>query len=57
MATLAPQITAAGITSPDYSDILAELQDGYYSIYGSDAVLTSDSQDGQLLAIFAQAYL
>lgn len=55
MATLAPQITATGISSPDYSDILAELQNGYYSIYGSDAVLTPDSQDGQLLAIFAQA--
>ncbi len=54
-ADLVDFITAAGITSPDYSDILAELQDGYYSIYGSDAVLTSDSQDGQLLAIFAQA--
>lgn len=55
MATLGPQITATGISSPDYSDILAELQNGYYSIYGSDAVLTPDSQDGQLLAIFAQA--
>lgn len=55
MATLAPQITPAGISGPDYADIFRELQNGYWSIYGTDADLDPDSQDGQQLAIFAQA--
>lgn len=55
MATLAPQISSTGISGPDYADILAQLQNAYWSIYGSDAVLTADSQDGQFLAVVAQA--
>lgn len=55
MTTLAAQITPTGITALDYSDTLTALQNGFTSIYGSDAVLTSDSQDGQFLAIFGQA--
>lgn len=53
--TLAATIDATGISSPDYDDILAQLNNAYWSIYGSDADLSPDSQDGQLLAIFAQA--
>lgn len=48
-------ISATGITAPTYADILAALHASYRSIYGSDAYLESDSQDGQLLAIFALA--
>jgi len=55
MTTLSPQITAAGISGPSYADIFAQLQSQYWQIYGSDAVLTPDTQDGQLLAVFAQA--
>lgn len=55
MATLACTIDATGISAPSYSDIFTSLQNSYWSIYGSDAVLTPDSQDGQLLAVFAQA--
>jgi uncharacterized phage protein gp47/JayE len=55
MATLACTIDATGISAPSYNDIFAALQNTYLSIYGSDAVLTPDSQDGQLLAAFAQA--
>jgi hypothetical protein len=55
MTTLSPQITAAGISGPSYPDILAQLQSSYWQIYGSDALLTPDTQDGQLLAVFAQA--
>jgi len=55
MATLAPQITSAGISAPSYADILAELQFFFWSIYGSDADLDADTQDGQFLAIIAQA--
>lgn len=54
MPTLAAQITPEGIIAPDYADIFAQLQLAYWSIYGSDAVLDADSQDGQLLGIFAR---
>jgi uncharacterized phage protein gp47/JayE len=55
MATLAAQISSAGISSPSYADILAELQYLFWSIYGSDANLDADTQDGQFLAVLAQA--
>ena len=45
--TLAVQITDAGISGPSYADILAQLRITYWGIYGSDAVLDDDSQDGQ----------
>lgn len=48
-------IDANGISGPSYAEVLAALQADYQSIYGSDVVLTPDSQDGQLLSIFAQA--
>ncbi len=55
LATLGPTITSAGITIPQFSDIYASLQASFQAIYGSDAYISPDSQDGQLLAIFAQA--
>ena len=55
MTTLACTITPTGIYAPDYADIYAQLQVLYWGIYGSDADLDPDSQDGQFLAIFAQA--
>jgi len=55
LATLACTIDANGITAPSYNDIYSSLQASFYQIYGSDAYITPDSQDGQLLAIFAQA--
>src|SRR5215472_16616965 len=48
-------ITAAGLTSPSYADVLAYLTASYQSIYGSDADLDPDTQDGQWIAIQAQA--
>ncbi len=48
-------INESGISGPTYAEVLAALQADYQSIYGSDAVLTSDTLDGQLLANFAQA--
>lgn len=51
----APTIDASGISAPSYSEILADLQDRFRAIYGSDAYITPDTQDGQLLAIFAKA--
>lgn len=55
MATLGPTLDATGISVPDYSDIYTQLQNGYLSIYGTDSDLDPDTQDGQFLAIFAQA--
>lgn len=53
--SLAAYIDATGIHAPTYAQVLASLQASYQGIFGSDAYLGSDSQDGQLLAIFAQA--
>lgn len=53
--SLAAYIDATGIHAPTYADVLASLQASYKGIFGSDAYLGSDSQDGQLLAIFAKA--
>jgi uncharacterized phage protein gp47/JayE len=55
MTTVGPTLNATGFFVPDYSDVFTQLQSAYLSIYGSDAVLTPDTQDGQFLAIFAQA--
>lgn len=55
LATLAAQVTSAGISAPTYNQILQSLQESFRAIYGSDAYLAPDSQDGQLLAILAQA--
>ncbi len=55
LPTLACTISAAGISAPQYSDILASLQASAQLIFGSDVYLQPDSQDGQLLAVFAQA--
>ncbi|MGN8184605.1 baseplate J/gp47 family protein [Burkholderia sp. 22088] len=55
LTTLAPTIDANGITAPTYADVLAFLQDQYRSIYGADTYLEPDSQDGQLLGVFAKA--
>ena len=44
-----------GITVPSYADVLAYLTAQYQSIYGSDVVLTPDTQDGQWLGVLSQA--
>lgn len=52
-----PQITvdASGIAAPSYQEWLSYLQETYRSIYGADIYIEADSQDGQLLAVLAQA--
>jgi uncharacterized phage protein gp47/JayE len=55
LPTLGATIDANGITAPAYEDILASLQTSYMQIYGSDVDLAADSQDGQWIAIQAQA--
>jgi len=55
LKTLAVTIDASGISGPTYEDILASLETSYRQIYGSDVNLAADTQDGQWLAIQAQA--
>lgn len=55
ITTTAPVIDESGITAPTYAEILEYLQSQYRSIFGADVYLEDDSQDGQLLAIFAKA--
>lgn len=54
MATIAAQVLPTGIVSPDYANILQQIRILYWSIYGSDADLGDDTQDGQFLGILAQ---
>ncbi|MGG2044127.1 baseplate J/gp47 family protein [Burkholderia gladioli] len=55
LTTVAPTISAAGISAPTLADIYAWLQSQVQAIYGADVYIDPDSQDGQLLAMFAQA--
>jgi uncharacterized phage protein gp47/JayE len=55
LPTLGPTISAAGITIPSYNDVLQSLVASMQQIYGSDIVVSPDSQDGQWLAVIAQA--
>lgn len=55
LPTLAAVITATGVVAPTQSDILESLKASFGAIYGSDRYLDADSQDGQLLSIFAKA--
>lgn len=50
-----PVIDRNGITAPQFADILSYLQQQYRAIFGDDVYLANDSQDGQFLAILAQA--
>lgn len=48
-------IDATGYNCADYPTFLTWLQGQYRGVYGQDTYLGPDSQDGQLVAIFAQA--
>lgn len=48
-------IDATGFHYPDYPTVLTYLQDEYRTNYGQDVYLEADSQDGQSLAVQAQA--
>jgi uncharacterized phage protein gp47/JayE len=48
-------IDATGIHVPSFNDVLTYLQGQYRGIYGADVYLGNDSQDGQLLGIYALA--
>lgn len=49
------KVTADGISAPTYEEVLTYFQDKARSIFGSDINIDADTQDGQLIAIFAAA--
>jgi len=55
LGTLACTIDANGISCPSYNDIYQSLIAHMQAIYGSDIYVAADSQDGQMLAVVAQA--
>ncbi|ESK40239.1 hypothetical protein P256_00686 [Acinetobacter nectaris CIP 110549] len=54
LTTIAPQITDSGVSAPTYFEALDYLKDQYKAIYGDDAYLENDSQDGQWLGVIAR---
>ena len=55
MSYFAPYIDSTGVHLPTYEDRLAQLLADYRRIFGSDLVLTEDTQDYQLCSVFAKA--
>lgn len=55
ISEIACTVTNTGITAPTYDVILAWYQTQYRAIYGTDIVLDNSTQDGQWIAIQAQA--
>lgn len=53
--TLSAQVTAAGIVAPSFEDVLTGLRASFRAIYGNDAYIAPDSQDGQFIALIAAA--
>lgn len=51
--SLSAQITPAGITIPQFSDVLEQIKTVFRGIYGQDIYIEDDSEDGQWLAILA----
>ena len=49
------EVTQSGITAPAFDEVLEYFQGKAREIFGSDIVITPDSQDGQMISIFAQA--
>lgn len=56
-ASLTPYIDDTGLHVPEYNDIKNTLESAWQGIYGEDIYLEPDSQDGQLIAVFALALL
>jgi uncharacterized phage protein gp47/JayE len=52
---LVGHIDETGIHIPTYPALLVELQDAFRAIFGADVYLEADSQEGQMLAMFALA--
>ena len=55
LTTVAPTVTATGITAPTYYEIVDYFKEQYKAIYGDDAYLENDSMDGQWIGVIARA--
>ncbi|HGH3561191.1 TPA: baseplate J/gp47 family protein [Acinetobacter baumannii] len=55
LTTVAPVITDAGVSAPTYYEIDDYLKTKFKGIYGEDAYLENDSQDGQMIGVFSRA--
>lgn len=55
LTTVAPVLTDAGVMAPTYYEVVEHLKEKYREIYGQDAYLENDSQDGQWIGIIARA--
>lgn len=55
LSATAPYIDATGIHAPDYQTCLNYLVGKYQAIYGADTYLGNDSQDYEMLSVFALA--
>lgn len=53
--TTADNFDETGLTVENLTDLIADLTASFKTIYGADINLDSDSPDGQILGIFAQA--
>lgn len=55
LTSVAPLITDAGVIAPTYYEVVDFLKTEYKKIYGEDAYLENDSQDGQWIGVNARA--
>lgn len=55
ITSVAVTIDENGISAPTYNEIVEYLKDEYRTIYGEDAYLENDSQDGQWIGVQARA--
>lgn len=55
VSPVAATVSSTGVSAPNFATILNYLVSQFQAIYGVDAYLGNDSQDGQLLGIFANA--
>lgn len=54
---LRPYVDQAGLHMPDYEQIKSVLITAWIGVFGEDLYIEPDSQDGQLIAVFALALL
>jgi len=55
LTSVAPVITDAGVFAPTYYEIVEYFKAKYKGIYGEDAYLENDSQDGQWIGVQSRA--
>ena len=57
VAELRPYVDETGLHIPEYSTIKSTLETAWRGIFGDDIYIEPDSQDGQLIAVFALALI